>query len=155
MFWKLMDSRLGIAVRLFAVLCFLAASHLGARILSYFFEVVEPGGGSSDCYYYKDCAIHHWYDYLGNGWLQHVGYHVGGALLTVFACIIIGAAGWLIWRTFFFIMGWEWETYIDPCQDPKCACERHVVEREEAERNRQLSTAIIAGGIAGGIMGGS
>lgn len=163
MFGKLMNSKAGIAIRMAGILAFLALSHFIARVLSVFlsdgYESHEICYSDGYCYEQGVAVDYKWYDNAANGWFSHILYNVFGLLLivAVFCVTVLVIAGtwWIIRRTVYFVMGWKWETYVDPCQDPDCSCERHVVERREAEDRRRLAAAAVVGGIAGGVLGNS
>lgn len=85
-----------------------------------------------------------WYEYVVYGWWQHVIYHVIAAVLVLLGCLILAALLYGITRVFYYVAGWEWydEEDEDPCKDPKCPCQRHVVERQRAEEAQRLATTV-------------
>ena len=132
---RLSESVLGRLFTVIATLAVCAASvHMGARLA--WFMLMEDNGWSvrASCYdrsYYDSISctgekFYWWQMYRPDGGIEIFISHTLGLSIAV----LVGLMGYGLYQLCRYIFHGA-RPYVDPCQDPRCPCARHEVEREE------------------------
>jgi hypothetical protein len=70
-------------------------------------------------------------------------------IMSYLAALMVMGVVWLAYQM--LLEAYEWafyrKTYVDPCSDDKCPCQRHVVERKKVRAAAELDAALTASAV--------